>query len=371
MNTETLKGVLSIVVSTTKSDVAVKVEADRLSILSNSPSHVVSVSVKGCEHGDIFFCITHDAASTLLKTLSKSGDVKMKLVDEHVELNIRKMKFKIKLLPDDSVDVRSLLSKFKRDPHYTTSAKALQTAFASVRHNINDSIIGDMTLRGVHMSLTEEDSIGIMSTNIRAMAVTSFLARRVSVRPPELPAVVIVNPEFIGLCSAMSGEINLNIQSSIVSLHNESETGTVISVVSTLISGKIQDYNAILSRVVSKAVSKLTLDKSEFVECLKVNGFFADTENKLRATVTFSGDEVHISTANSKGEATTQLTGQKGLNNVVEDLTISLPSDTITKAAGSITSENVTLFYGGVNDPIILQDTNTAHVLVVYNQRKS
>lgn len=205
------------------------------------------------------------------------------------------VKLSLPVLESD-LSINKLAAKFSKDETHTVLGEALASAVKRIKHAANDTSIGDVVLRGYHMTTTR-DSIEFMSSNGAVLAVTKIEAET------ESEGVILLNPEFHQVASLFSEEkVSIRQGKDTISFESKTSDERVIRVVSNLTYGEPISYSDVVSSVQQNPIS-LEINSRNFNNALKAGGFFTDDDHNNRVSLKISQDDIEIHASNAKGHA--------------------------------------------------------------------
>lgn len=255
------------------------------------------------------------------------------VVDNGVTFSSKGVKLVFPAL-ESKLTVATLAAKFDKTETHLVDGAEFAAAVKRIKHAANDTSIGDVVLRGYHLT-TKKDALEFMSSNGAVLAVT------------EIPALVsgtegiaLLNPEFHQIAALFSSSLSIRQSKDTISFESTATDERVIRAVSNLTYGEGVPYASVVEQV-SKNPIAVEVNAKMFVEALKASVFFTDETANKRITLTLKPDDIEIHASNDNG---------KSLTTVEPDNTTGLKDDGISIITGY---SNLFGFLSNSNSPVV------------------
>lgn len=349
---------------------ALKVTKDTPVVIEVS-NGLMSVGTYNDYHSVVYECPTDLEDFKAVLSFQTAKELPKILSSENIELSLEKdvtlvvssgdIKLRLSLLDPSVLSIKRLTAKYSTNFEWEVDGVAFNNSLSRVSHAANDASIGDVVLRGYHLT-EKSDSIEFMASNGAILSIASVPATPIS--DQSLCRVVLLNQEFNQATQLLYPSSKLAISNDTISF--ESVDGVrKLKVTSILTKGTGFNYQPVLDAT-KQNTSFASFDTKLLTKSVKKVTFFTDeiAKNKLRFSFTTTG-KVNLYSSNNYGEALVTLDAID--SNMVTDFSVFLSGVHLLKYLSSLKSGSVTLYLKDENSPIRLEDGLSKEVMVTIN----
>jgi hypothetical protein len=277
-------------------------------ILLTCKGGTTSIGTYSSYHSVVYACdtdlddftavISNEVARQLQRSLNENG---LKIVQTAGGLKIicAGLKTTVATLTEN-ITLTKLLSKYSGDETHSVNGELLKQAFVRVKPSADDKSIGDVVLRGYHMT-TNAETLELMATN--GAVLTTVLIPCES----ELDnSTVLLNPEFHHLASLLPNEnISLRQAKDTLSVYAETEDSKMFAV-SNFTSGSPVPYASVVESAMKNPIV-VRFNTRDFLEGLRKLSFFTDESLRNKVEITVFEDLITLYANNSHGDFLVEL----------------------------------------------------------------
>jgi len=323
-------------------------------------------------HGILYECKTElkDFKAVFSNSIAKEipkfvvGDnIKLELVDDNrvVKLSTSSSKVKLSLLEDKALTMAKLLNKYEKVFVWEVDGADFRESLEQVRHSANDKSIGDIVLRGFHLTKTG-NRIEFMASNGASMSVSKFPVANLGM---EVDKQLLLNSEFHQISQLLEGKTKISFNDDAISVESHIDDDRVIRAVSLLTKGKAFDYNKVL-KLVAENESYVKLEAKQLFETLRRINFFTDDSQKNKVSLNIKPEEVTLYSANHYGESSVKLEVVE--TNFDDEITLELSGVNLLSYLSNVKSDSISLFWKDDSSPIRLEDGIRVEVIVLFRK---
>jgi DNA polymerase III sliding clamp (beta) subunit (PCNA family) len=354
---DVLEGLKTALKITKEAPVILEARSNNLFIGTHNTYHSVVVECP-TEWEDFKVVLSFNTAKELPKSIS--GDkLSLEITEQRtLKLISKGVKLNLSLLDNSALSLNSLVTKYSKNHVWVVDGTEFNDALDRVRHAANDKSIGDVVLRGYHLT-RKSSGLEFMASNGATMAVSS-----VPLKNPEATeeGVLLLNPEFNQVSQLLSGDTSMGFSEDAISLESHSG-GTTLRVVSLLTKGKSFDYDSVIKKVEGNKLFA-SFDAKTLADAVKRTDFFTDEANKNKIIFNINANgTAAIHSSNYYGESSVHL--QVVEHNLEDDIALEISGVYFLNYLSSLRSSTVTIYMTDEGMPIRLEDGLTTEVIVL------
>lgn len=354
---DNLKSVLKI---SKEAPVLLHSDSGKMSIGSYNDYHSV-VIVSPSEWQDFKAVISNDVARQISRAVTDErlnfivdGDT-IKVSSKGIKLNIPTL--------DSPMTAPKLMTKFSKSKDYFVNGKDFKDAINLVKHAANDRSIGDVVLRGYHMT-AKDSHFEVMASNGAVMAVTRVSYSGLSSSTPADDTVYLLNPEFHQIADLFLDEVDISPSEDTISFQSTHELSTVYAV-SNLTQGTPAPYAAVLGTVEKNPVS-IMVNTRNLYEAIRRIDFFTDEAKNNRVAISLKEDEIEVVTFNQHGHSSVRVETSSSKNLPTGGITITTNWNYLIGFLSSAKGEEAELLAKDATSPIMLKSEFLEEVVVLF-----
>jgi len=350
-----IEGITKVIKGATEYPVLVEVVDGKLFIASYTDFHSI-VFECDTEWEDFKFVLSAATARQLPKIIGNQ----MKLeVGSNVTIEADGVSLKLTTLdPDNSMSLSQHLTKYPEQIDWIVASDDLKGAFTRIKHSSLNATIGDIVLKGYHMT-RKGDKLEVMASNGPVLSVANILLLSDST---EMDGMFLLNQEFHNLVDLLSSseKVSIGFTKDTIGLRNESGDGSVIKVVSALTKGTSFEYQKVLDNVVANPI-QYTFSTKDMLKAYNKNHFFTNASLWNRVTLILSTDSITITSNNTYGEANTTIPVS---SNATKEIEIAINGNYLSNYLAKVSSSEITLAVKDAKSPIIMTDEYETEVIL-------
>lgn len=293
--------------------------------------------------------IAREAQSMLL------GD--FELHEDFIQFKNKSNKTKIALLKDN-ISLMDLARGYEKNNNAVFDGIELRDAFFYTKHASNDKSIGDVVLRGFHLTLNES-SAEIMASNGAILSLVKVNQKDIEFSKNQ---VLILNPDFFSLIKTFGDEeVKVGFNENMISLTQTTENFT-LRAVSALVSGKQPlPYDTVIKAAKSNVKLSCVVTKKSFIDAVKdVKVFSPDNKSTLKL---YKTGELEIKADGSRGEAVREIEVSSIRNPNDENFEVRLNVEYLLNYLSGNKSELISVGFSEPLAPIVFEDSYGVEVL--------
>lgn len=344
---------------TKESPVVLEVRSGRLFIGTYNEYHSVIYECAS-DWADFKVVFSQNVAKEIPRAIS-GGKLTLEVVDDGraVKLTSVGVKLKLALLDNAVLGLGKLVSKYTKDIFWEIDGKEFHNTLERVRHSANDKSIGDVVLRGYHLT-KKGDGLEFMASNGASMSVSTVPLKN----PSKHEGQVLLNPEFHQVSQLLGEDTTLSFSEDAISV--ESVQGeSIIRSVSLLTKGKAFDYAKVLEAV--KGNKKFAKFSTKVLfDALKRTDFFTDENQKYKVSLTITEGSMTISSSNAYGESTVAIEALD--SNLDAEEYMELSGVSLLNYLSSTKADSVSFYWDDTSSPIRIDDGVSTEVIVLFRQ---
>lgn len=323
-------------------------------ISSYNEYHVLCGEVASGEN-DYNFLLVNEVARQVARSCSDDGFT-FSLKGDSVTFKSRGVSIKLPTITEESSSTKKLMSKYSTSKDILVDGESLSRVVSGVKHASNDKSIGDVVLKGYHLSASK-DKIEMMASNGAVLSVATLSA------DTSLSQTFLLNQDFHQISQLFHGEVTVGVGSDTLSCTFLGEDGVTYRVVTGLTSGTPIAYSGVLESA-EKNKYKVVLETRDFYEALKRVEFFTDEDRNSRVLVKIAADEILLSAGNHMGESQVRLQPVSSVMSDEVSLELGLPS--LVSFLASVKDGEVELRFKDGLSPIYLLSETVKDVMVLF-----
>lgn len=364
MNVELFKeGLTSILKITKEAPVLLEVKNGRLIIASHNNFHSVIFEMQ-TDLEDFKVVLPEKLARQLPRQIKNTID--LTIDDEENKLTIKSegVKLNTATLGKDSMSLSSLVKHYTKEETWTLNGAQFKEAINKAMHSANDKSIGDIVLKGYHLSF-KQDEAELMASNGAAMTVITFPVSSYE----EDEKLFLLNQDFFSAANLLhDGEVTLAYNTHAVTLFSKTDDSS-IRIVSSLTQGQPLNYQKVMDMVYEPERNKESVfgyvNTKELKEAMKKMTFFFDDTSKYRIKLDIDSDRIIFNSGNMYGETKNQI---RFMDTTVEDpITLYLSGANLNSYLSSVKSETIKLTVKDDKTPVLFSDDLGIEILTVFN----
>lgn len=271
-------------------------EGGKTSIGTFSSYHSVVFTME-TDLADFSAVVPNELARQLQRTLNES---RLKFETEGNTLTARAKGVKLTVpLSTEKITLESLLTKYSDKKTHELNGELFNQAVVRVKPSANDKSIGDVVLRGYHMT-TDDGIIEVMATN---GAVLTTVAVPCDSKLKD--STVLLNPEFHLISQFLEEDSAFAQEEATLSLYSKGKERETFAV-TNFTKGNPVPYSKVIEAAQKNEVT-FKVNNKEFLDALKGVAYFADETKKNRIELTALPEGLVISSNNSQGNSVVEL----------------------------------------------------------------
>lgn len=344
---------------TKEAPVVLEVRSGRLFIGTYNEYHSVIYECAS-DWADFKIIFSQNVAKEIPRAIS-GGKVNLEVIEDGraVKLTSVGVKLKLALLDNAVLGLGKLISKYTKDVFWEVDGKEFHNTLERVRHSANDKSIGDVVLRGYHLT-KKGDGLEFMASNGASMSVSTVPLKNKSTHEGQ----ILLNPEFHQVSQLLSEETTISFSEDAISVEAVGDS-SIIRAVSLLTKGKAFDYDKVLTTVkdnkhFSKFPTKVLFD------ALKRTDFFTDENQKYKIGLSLDKVSMTITSSNAYGESTVAIEALE--SNLTTAEYIELSGVSLLNYLSSTKSDTVSFYWKDASSPIRIDDGVSTEVIVLFRQ---
>ncbi len=299
----------------------------------------ISVPVKVEEGGKV--AVPANIISGFLNNLNDDKNIFLETTDNLLKIFTTSSEAKIKTFSTEDFPTVPMVDNEK---NYKINSKDLINGIKSVIYSSSLSSVKP-ELSSVYI-YTNDDNLVFVATDSFRLAEKTIKTRKII----DLNNVLI---PFKNASDILKIIDNIDVDIEINSTKNQISfnfNGTYV--VSRVIDGTFPDYKQILPK---EEKTKVVLLKQDLINSLKISNVFSDNFNQMNISVKKGEKTIKVKTKNNNiGENINKIEA----NIEGEDIEVNFNYKYITDCLNSITSDSVTLFFNGINKPLVIKGTS-------------
>lgn len=296
------------------------------------------------EASDFNFVVTSDTARQISKLVSKKGDITFEQVKDTVTVTSGKTILKIATEKDSKVKAAANILKNMAETDFdlVVNGEILTSAINKVRHFSGDKKIADFRFHGFHLTITH-DRLELMTTNKKAMAITSFP------NESKFESVVLLNENFHQLSKVMEGEVKFKFSES--SAYVECNTSEYrVKLLTSLIQATNLDYASLITDL-GEPEHKLTFDRKDLQDAGRSGDYFSDEKLRHRMDISVRDKHATLETSSAKGRYSSELDVDYAGVTV-----FALPSEQLNLAISASNSDKIDIYVYDERKRVVVDD---------------
>jgi len=356
------EGLKSILRITKEAPILIEVKSGRMMIASHNNFHSVIFEMQ-TDMEDFKIVIPEKLARQLPQQIKNRFDLRIDPDEEKAVLFSDGVKLDLSILSPEAMSLNRLAKHYEKESVWTLNGLQFKTALDRIMHSANDKTIGDIVLRGYHMSIADGE-VEMMASNGAAMSVTKF-----PVNEGDLDYMFLLNQDFFTAAKLLhDDEILVSYNDNAITLQAIGENST-LRIISSLTKGDAFKYHKVMEQVLEPKQNNesktCVLHTKELKETLKKMNFFFDDSSKYRIEMEITPDSVVFSSSNMYGSTKNQVSLIS--TTVEEPMTIYLSGTNLYSYLNSIKSEQVEMSVLGSKSPVLFIDDLGLEILTVFN----
>lgn len=304
---------------------------------------------------DYSFHIKNDTARQIIRScddrnfsFSVSGSV--------ATFKSRGVSLKLPTTDDGVFSRKSLMKKYSTSKDIKVDGALLSSVITNVKHAANDKSIGDVVLKGYHMTV-DSGRMELMATNGAILSVSSLPVET------KLQQTFLLNQDFHQVSQLLYGETIIGAGSDSLSLTFNDDSNVTYMLVTSLVSGLPVNYSPVVVSA-EKNPHTLALETKDFYEALRRIEFFTDENKNNRVTLSLTADEVALSSNNDNGESSVRISPVVSSSFPPTEISLSLPH--LVGFLASVKDDEVEVRLKDETSPILLSSQSTKDVMVLF-----
>jgi len=279
------------------------------------------------------------------------------------------VELKLTTLDADSLSLRKLMSKFSKDEDWIIGSGELKLAFNTIGHSANDKDIGDVVLKGYHLT-RKNGSLEFMASNGAVMSVASW---PLDLSSSDKEGTLLLNEDFASIISLLYFEkdavvpVRLAFKDDTISIEAADATKErTLRVVSALTNGTPFNYVPIIESVAKENPFTYTLFRKDLLEALKTNAFFTSNELHNRVTLKLGKQAIEIESQNMYGQASTKVPLVE--SNDYEPVELLISGTYLINYLSTALDEEVTLSVKDDKSPVMFTDSYETEIITLFTK---
>lgn len=312
----------------------------------------IQVPIKTSETGIVV--VPAHVITSFISSLAKDRSIMMSVKDQVLEVKTTATKTNIKTLPSEEFPIIPEVTDDQsfslpvRDLIFGIRSVIYAAAVGSIKPELSSVSI---THEGEYLVFAATDSFRLAEKKIKTKKIPNFK----QILIPQRNAL-----EIIKIFDRGEEEVSLSIEE-----HQLALRSGPIYLTSRIIEGTFPDYRQIIPK---ESNTTATILKQDLINSLKSSLIFSDSFNQLTLKVSPSNKVFEIESKNSTvGESNYKVDAVLEGN----DLSINVNHRYFTDCFQSITTDSLTLNFGGQAKPIVIQgigDTSFLYLVMPMNQ---
>ncbi len=312
----------------------------------------ISIPVKIEENGKV--AVPANIINNFLNNLNDDKNIKLETVENILKIYTSTSEVNIKTLSPEDFPTIPIINSEKT---CKINSKDLANGIKSVIYSSSISSVKP-ELSSVYIYINEENLIFVATDSFRLAEKTIKIKKN-----PDLNNILIPFKNAVDILKIIE---NTDIEIEINSTKNQiSFVFNGIYLVSRVIDGVFPDYKQILPK---EEKTKVVLLKQDLINSLKISNIFSDNFNQMNISVKNGEKTIKVKTKNSNiGENTNKINA----NIEGEGIEVNFNYKYITDCLNSITSDNISLIFNGINKPLIIKgvsDTTFIYLVMPMNR---
>lgn len=228
----------------------------------------------------------------------------------------------------------------------------IRSAFSYVKHASNDKSLGDVVLRGFHLTL-DSNKAEVMSSNGFMLSVVPVQQTNDEFNQSD---ILILNSDFFNAVKLVDDEYDVHIgyNDSALSLTQEAD-GYILRVITSLTKGNPLPYQKVLKEVEPRNKTQYVVDKNSFVDALRGITIFSEDRAEFGF---YNTGEVSIFTSGDRGSATREVDVKSFTleEDLQDSIKINFNPTYLTSFLSSVKSEELSINLAGPKSPVLFLD---------------
>ncbi len=299
----------------------------------------ISIPVKVEEQGIV--AIPAGIISSFLNNLNENKNISLETKEGVLRVYTENSEANIKTLPHDDFPTIPLVDNGKI---CKMNSKDLGNGIKSVIYSASTSSVKP-ELSSVYVYSMEDHLVFVATDSFRLAEKTIKTKKNMN-----LPGILIPfknASDILKIIDTTDEEIEINSTKNQISF-----TFGGLYLVSRVIDGVFPDYKQIIPK---EEKTKITVLKQDLINSLKLSSIFSDNFNQININVQKGAKYVQIKTKNSNiGENTNKIDA----TTEGESIEVNFNHRYIVDCLPSIFSDSVSLFFNGINKPLIIKGTS-------------
>lgn len=354
---DNLKNVLKI---SKEAPVLIHSGSGKLFIGSHNDYHSVVVESPS-EWQDFKAVISNEVARQVARAVTEDR-LNFSIDQDTLKVSSKGIKLNIPTL-DSPMTTAKLLTKFSKSGDYFVNGKDFKDAVNLVKHAANDRSIGDVVLRGYHMT-ARDSHFEVMASNGAVMALTRVSYSGLSDSTPPDDTVYLLNPEFHQVSDLFLGEVDVSPSEGTLSFQSSHELSTVYAV-SNLTQGTPAPYSAVLETV-EKNPTSVIINTRNLYEAIRRIDFFTDDSKNNRVTMRIQEHEIEVVTHNQHGHSSVRVETSSSKNLPQDGLELTTSWSYLIGFFSSAKGEETEILIKDPTSPIMLKSEFLEEVVVLF-----
>lgn len=356
-----LAGLKNVLKVTNDSPVLVEVRNGTLYIGSYNDYHGI---VYECptEWDDMKTVLNINSAQELVKQMTTDEDLSIVVSEDghRAKVTFDKTKLNLTVLTPDSMNLSSLMKRYIKEPVWHLDGTEFSAAVSRVSHSSNYKALGDVVLRGYHLTKLD-NSLEVMASTGATLTVSQVPLHKSTDDNQE---VLLLNPEFQEVSDLLYEHMSVAFDEQTISITSWNDTDEILRVVSALTQGNPFNYRELVTETEETNTIQLTFSTKDLLAGVRKNSFFTDDKLQHRLEIELHQEHITLSSRNVYGEVNAQVPVLE--TNLRESISLSLRSPFMVNLLANTRSETITLHVRDGTSPVLFDSGLSKEIMVVF-----